>query len=139
MRTLTLAALVVALLAPTNAEAKDASTCSFQTVEAGTWTAYENELTIRCFAREFGVDPDYAVAIASRESGLNERAWNRTTDCRGLFQHLGRYWLPRVATYSRLLDRYAVKSTSAFNPRANSLVAMAMVRAGGWGPWTTAY
>ena len=135
-RLLTLAALTAALLIPTHAQAKDVTTCSFQTVQPGTWTPYENELTIRCFAREMGVDVDTALYIARRESGMDETAWNTSTDCRGLFQHLGRWWPSRVQTYGRLLARYDVKSTSAFNPRTNTLVAMAMARSG-WTPWTT--
>ena len=120
---------------PTPATAKDQTICAFQSVDAGSWTTHENELTIRCFARKIGVDADTAVLIATRESGLNELAHNAYTDCRGLFQHLGRYWPSRVQTYARLLSRYDVRSTSAYNPRTNALVAVAMARSG-WGPWS---
>jgi len=128
-------AIAAALTVPTPAHAKDTTTCSFQTVEAGIWTPYENELTIRCFARAMGVSADTAVYIARRESNLDEWAWNRSSNCMGLFQHLLRYWPSRVATYDALLDRYDVHDRAWSNPRANALVAMAMARSG-WGPWS---
>ena len=127
-------AIAAALTVPTPAHAKDTTTCSFQTVEAGIWTPYENELTIRCFARAMGVSETTAVYVARRESGLNEWAYN-SSGCGGLFQHMLRYWPSRVATYDALLDRYDVHDRAWSSPRANALVAMAMARSG-WGPWS---
>jgi hypothetical protein len=51
-----------------------------------------------------------------------------------LFQHIT--WTGRAALY---LHRWQFGKhawpTSAFDPRANAMVAAAMVASGGWGPW----
>jgi hypothetical protein len=80
----------------------------------------------------------YALAIADRESSFYPFAWNESSDCRGLFQMMGRYWNSRVDAY---LWRgwWAPKAkwpVSAFDPRANAITAARMVAAGGWGPWS---
>lgn len=80
-----------------------------------------------------------ALTIAGRESGLDAFAWNRSTDCRGLFQHLQTYWPGRVRVYLR--ERWFPNTwpdVSAFNGRANTIAAARMVRANGWSAWSTA-
>ncbi len=61
-----------------------------------------------------------AVAIIRRESGGSPTAWNRGSDCRGLFQIMARYY-PGV----RLFD-----------PVVNVRVALRLYRQSGWRPWS---
>lgn len=96
---------------------------------------------IHCAFRWGGIPSQIpeAVYVGDRESSLYPWAWNRSSDCRGLFQHMGRYWGSRARA---LLKRWWFPNTwpnvSAFNPRANVLVTVKMVRVGGWSPWSTA-
>jgi hypothetical protein len=77
----------------------------------------------------------YALAIADRESNFYAWAWNTSSDCRGLFQHMGRYWASRAETYL-FRGWFGKWPVSAFDPRANAIVTARMVAAGGWGPWS---
>ena len=94
---------------------------------------------IRCVFNYGGIgsQAEFAITIATRESGLNPWAWNRWSDCRGLFQHLGRYWPARAAALPRRFFP-AWPNSSAFFARPNVWAAMQMVRANGWGAWSTA-
>lgn len=111
--------------------------CTYQSLEPGHWTYRENHLTEECFAKKLGVSVATAHYVVDRESGHNEKAYNSYSGAAGLYQHLSRYWAGRVSAFDNLLDRYRVKNRSVWNPRANALVAMAMVRTSGWGAWTT--
>ncbi len=96
---------------------------------------------IRCIFDRFApAEASFAVVIAERESSLYPWAYNRATDCRGLFQHLGRYWPGRVEAYLERdwYRRDKWPELSAFNPHANAIAAAKMVRASGWGAWSTA-
>lgn len=95
---------------------------------------------IRCVFREVGIasQADYAVTIAGRESGLAPWAYNSSSGASGLFQHLAVYWpgrahaLPR-AQFPRWPD------SSVMRARPNAWAAARMVKASGWGAWTTAH
>lgn len=75
--------------------------------------------------------------IAYRESRFDPFAHNASSDARGLFQHLGRYWQDRVYGY---LDREEFPNTwagvSAYSARANALATARIVKRHGWGPWS---
>jgi len=77
----------------------------------------------------------YAIAIASRESGLDPYQEN-ASGAAGLFQHLRIYWPGRVAAY---LYEGAFPNTwpkvSPFHARANAIVAARMVKRYGWSAW----
>ena len=98
-------------------------------------TAHGNKRTVSCFAKKFNVSPDKARYIAHRESRFNEYAWNHASDCRGLYQHMYRYWNDRVYHWRHKLRHWHVKHPTWHNPRAQAVVTFAMVRHGGWGPW----
>jgi hypothetical protein len=119
------------------ANARSLKYCKFQTVSRGFWTDAEVARTVRCMANREGVSAWTALCIANRESGFEPRAWNSYSGAAGVFQHLIRYWPSRVSAYRATLRRYDVKHAAWYNPRANTAVAMAMARTGGWGPWTT--
>ena len=92
---------------------------------------------IRCVFNYYGLGSEIptALAISWRESHRLPWAWNRWSDCRGIFQHLGRYWSSRVYT---LLPRAWFPrwpNVSAFHARANVIAAARMVKASGWGAW----
>lgn len=94
---------------------------------------------IRCVFAENGIggQASYAVTIADRESGLAPWAYNSSSGASGLFQHLRSYWPGRArALPSRQFPRHP--DSSVFNARANAWAAARMVRASGWGAWTTA-
>jgi hypothetical protein len=93
---------------------------------------------IRCVFAEVGIPGEATTAyiIANRESGYAPWAHNQATDCRGMFQHMGRYWATRARGLPRAqFPRWP--NMSAFNARANVWVSAQMVRAGGWSPWST--
>jgi hypothetical protein len=75
-----------------------------------------------------------ALYVMNRESGGYPWALNSSSGCAGLFQHIT--WTGRASSY---LHRWQFGPNAwlptAFDPRANALVAAAMVRDGGWGPW----
>jgi hypothetical protein len=72
-----------------------------------------------------------ALMVADRESGFYPWALNSSSGCAGLFQHIT--WSGRA---SQFLDRWMFKPwPTAFDPRANAIVAAKMVAGGGWGPW----
>lgn len=75
-----------------------------------------------------------AVAIMERESHGYPWALNSSSGCAGLFQHIT--WDGR-ATYYLEPWMFApnVWVPSAFDPRANAIVAAKMVADHGWGAW----
>ena len=78
-----------------------------------------------------------ALYIAGRESGFDPFAYN-VSGAEGLFQHMQAYWCSRVNTYltkSEFPNQYP--SVSPFRARANAFVTARMVRAQGWGAWST--
>lgn len=60
------------------------------------------------------------LTIIRRESGGSPTAWNRSTDCRGLFQIMARYY----------------PGYRLFDPVVNIQVALRMYKARGWQPWS---
>ncbi len=94
---------------------------------------------IRCVFLRFAPE-ELATArvIATRESGFDPFAWNRASDCRGLFQHKGPYWPARVIAFLRPAQfPNSWPHVSAFNARANAIVTARYVRRNGWGAWST--
>lgn len=134
-RLLALAVLVAVLALPAApASATSKRYCSFQGLSKASWTVNEVQRTIRCFAWHLGVDVNTALYVAGRESGFRPRAFN-PSGCAGVYQHQLSYWDARVRAYSGLLERFKVRNTAWWNPRANILVAMGMVRDHGWSAW----
>jgi Transglycosylase SLT domain len=103
--------------------------CSYRHTVAG------NRATIRCFAHKMHVDAGRALAIAQRESGFNEWAYNASSGALGLFQHLRRYWDGRVRMAGRALRRWNVDHKAWHNPRVQSVVTFVYVHRFGWGAW----
>jgi hypothetical protein len=60
------------------------------------------------------------LTIIRRESGGSPTSWNRSTDCRGLFQIMARYY----------------PGYRLFDPVVNIQVALRMYKARGWQPWS---
>jgi hypothetical protein len=126
------AVIVVAVVVAVPADASNRHTCSYQSVDRGTWTPHENKMTVACFAKKYGVSPVEARAIAFRESRYNERTINYSSMALGLYQHLQRYWGERVRHYSDALTRWHVHHRVWTNPRAQAVVTMKMVAQYGW-------
>lgn len=75
-----------------------------------------------------------ALAIAHRESGDLIWPWAyNPSGCAGTYQHMLSLWPGRVARWWN--SAWLWKTPTAFNPRANVIVTMRMVHAGGWSPW----
>ncbi len=93
---------------------------------------------ITCVFRRFAPGNEAtAVAVARRESGLWPWAENSSSGCAGLFQHIT--WTERISMVPRWMFAPGYHP-SAFDPRANALVAAFMVAgvgawSPGWGPW----
>jgi hypothetical protein len=81
----------------------------------------------------------YALAIADRESGFYEWAYNPSSGASGLFQHLASMWPGRAASY--LYRGWFGKGAwppGPMDPRANAIVSARMVADPdiGWAPWS---
>jgi len=150
MRKLLVAAIVVACLAPSTAHAKPnlgrwRGPCS-------TWQMGENltpadwnrdparghrmitRLVTCVFDKYAPGNTSMALYVMERESSGYPWAINSSSGCAGLFQHIT--WTGRALAY---LHRWQFGPNAwlptAFDPRANALVAAAMVRLSGWAPW----
>ena len=76
-----------------------------------------------------------ALYVADRESGLYPWAYNASSGCMGLYQHIS--WDDRVQTFLRQeWFRRPLSELPWSDPRANAIIAARMVRAGGWSPWS---
>jgi hypothetical protein len=88
----------------------------------------------RLISRHFNPeDADSALGVIYYESRGKRRAWNRTSDARGLFQHLHRHWpwRSRQAGWA---------GWSEWSPGANAAVAAWLVyEHGGWKHWPNTY
>lgn len=121
------------------AQARDRSRqCTYQSLYSQSWTRTEVKKTVQCFAKKFGVSVSTAVYVADRESNFDRFAWNHSSDCRGIYQHMYPYWAGRVFTARKALHHYDVHDVRWMSPRAQAVVTFRMVKHGGWGPWTTA-
>lgn len=143
MRRLICTVLVGALLLiPTHAAfALDYDRCRFQDLEPHkTWSTWETQLTVQCFARKLlnGAEQRFASYVAYRESRFHHRAWNDSSNAAGVYQHLIQYWPGRVRASRRLLKRWDVKRLKWYNPRAQAVVSMGMVRRSNVG-WCVAW
>jgi len=130
-----IAAAVLVTAAPASAQVTPAHACRFQHLDQGTWTHHEVKVTVRCLAKRMNVDVRAALYIADRESNFYRFAWNHSTDCRGIYQHMYKYWAGRVSAHADKLNKYAVRNRTWSSPRAQAVVTFAMAKAHGWGPW----
>lgn len=130
-------AIVGVMGSSAQANVKPANACRFQNRQPATWTEDEVRWTVRCLATWMNVDVSQALYIANRESNFYRFAWNHSSDCRGIYQHMYKYWWGRVATHDDKLDKFAVHDREWSSPRAQAVVTFAMVKRGGWGPWST--
>ena len=135
-RLLIAAALVLPLAdSPASAEGPRFDECTYNNINATSWTTREVRLTIRCAFLKWrapgGVDK--ALSVAQCESGLNERAYN-PGGYAGLFQQAVEYWPDRFHTVPGW-DREL--STSIYNARSNAVVSARMAT-GGWSAWSCA-
>jgi len=71
---------------------------------------------------------DKAIAIATRESGLNPRAYNGSC-CYGLFQ------IYFTANRTFLATLGVTSATQLLDPTINARAAYAMYQRSGWAPW----
>jgi hypothetical protein len=94
---------------------------------------------IHCVFLQLGIPGEVptAVVVADRESGLAPWALNPSSGAAGIFQHIQSYWPARGRALPReQFPRWP--DSSVFNARANVWAAARMVKASGWGAWTTA-
>ena len=120
---------------PANANDWRMQECRYGGLTKGGWTQREVVLTIRCAVQKWSVDggSDFAVQVAACESGLRADASNGGNYL-GIYQHSARYWPTRLRTLAPAAWDKPLAS-SAFNARANVVVAIRMAHNGGWGPW----
>lgn len=135
-------ALIIAIPATTAAHATGGP-CSAPRFAYITRSEGRNHITtdvkalIGCAVREWSVPGGVttALCIANRESGFWPWAHNESSDARGLFQHLQRYWPDRATNDLHQWWMPNVWVPGAYNARANVLVSIRMAHRGGWGPW----
>lgn len=78
--------------------------------------------------------------VAERESGLLPWAYNSSSGCMGLFQHIeweGRMGALRQRWFTRSVNPNVDGHVGWWDPRANAIIAARMVAASGWGAWST--
>ena len=95
---------------------------------------------IRCAAERWGVDVSTALRVAECESGM--WPWAHGNENYGLFQHRGIYWQDRIGLLRERWfneaqwDRIKEVPAGPYIARANTIVAMKMVRNAGWSAWS---
>jgi hypothetical protein len=77
-----------------------------------------NEEIIRSI---FGSEAETALKVAKCESGMNEKARNKTSTARGLFQIMA--------------SIHGVKEKWLYDPMINTMIAKSLYDASGWNPW----
>lgn len=151
MKSILVAVIVAACIAPAvNAEAKPnlgrwrgpCSTFSYgENLTPASWAADPAKghrqvvhLVTCIFDKYAPGNASTAIAIMDRESSGYPWALNSSSGCAGLFQHIT--WTGRAVQYLR---RWQFGPNawlpSAFDPRANAIVAAHMVAISGWAPW----
>lgn len=98
------------------------------------WNDTEVRDVIRCVSRHFGVSTSTALRVANCESHYKAYAVSASGTYVGVFQHSRSEW-PSRQNWADRHNRWNIKE-SAFDARANTIVAMRMVRGGGWGAWS---
>lgn len=116
--------------------------CRFKTLtdRAGDddWTTREIALTIQCAVDHFPVygGAPKALDVAACESGLDEDEYGNPPYI-GVYQFHPSTWSGAYSRWRDFAQRWGVKS-SPWNGRSNVLIAIKMVHAGSWGPWSCA-
>lgn len=124
--------LLVTVAAP--ATPGHAETCTFQGLDAATWSPREEAKTTRCVLDRWSVPggiPKFTDVI-SCESDWNRLA--RNGDYRGLAQHAATYWPSRVRSY--MPDAWKVGPWQRWtNSRSQIVVTARMAHGSGWSAW----
>lgn len=112
------------------------SECRYGGLDKGGWTYREVRLTIECAVARWSVygGLSKALSVAECESGLNAQASNGGAYL-GVYQHSARYWPARQNALNPPAWDKAI-AESAFNARANVVVAIRMAHGSGWGAWS---
>jgi hypothetical protein len=110
--------------------------CRFQTLQRGTWTAREEQLTARCVVGRWPVEGGIAkfMSVGACESGWNRLASNGGNYL-GLFQHSSTYWPNRVRGYD---PPSWDLNPSPWNSRSQITVTARMAHGNGWSAWSCA-
>jgi hypothetical protein len=119
----------------TNAEWRQAE-CRFGGIDEGGWTYREVRLSIECSVAKWTVYGGLpkAMSVAECESGLNAYASNGGRYL-GVYQHAAAAWPSRQNSLNPdAWDKPIAES--AFNGRANVVVAIRMAHSSGWGAWS---
>jgi len=97
---------------------------------------------IRCAARRWPVPggPEAALEVARCESGFRPDAYadGDAGAYAGVYQHRLAYWPARARSLLRPAWFGGRAVPSAYNARANVVVAVRMAHASGWGAWACA-
>ena len=111
--------------------------CRFQSLDPGTWTQHEEDVTTWCVLNRWPVPGGIAKfrSVIDCESGWSRFAVNLGGPYVGLAQHALKAWADRVAQYR---PRWWTLGLSWLNSRTQIVVTALMVRAQGWGPWACA-
>lgn len=138
------AVLTTSVLAGSEALAETSRACTgwqYRVEHTTPLTARERRMKrlLKCVFREVGIpgEGEYAGVIADRESGFAPWAYNASSGASGLMQHLRSYWPTRARGLPKAQFPRWPRS-SVFNARANAWAAARMVKASGWGAWSTA-
>lgn len=144
-RLLTMAVLVAIILTPLPAEAADQQDwrwerCRFKNLDVkdGGWSTREIARTIECAVDHFPVygGPAKAKGVASCESGMDAYEYGNPPYM-GVYQFHPSTWDGATNRWQDFMRRWAVRD-APFNGRSNVLIAIKMVHAGSWGPWSCA-
>src|SRR5262245_26323943 len=103
----TLCVLMVGFVAVIRVDAATSKTwwrmreCRFQSLQQGTWTPHEEQLTASCAVRHFPVSGGLAQvdSVVACESGWNRLARSASGSYVGLFQHDVSAYVSRINAY----------------------------------------
>ena len=129
--------LAATLLVPLGAASAPATDrpgpCALDRVENETVRQWVKRV-IRCAERRWEVPGGAAkaICIAKVESGLNPKAVSAGGEYLGVFQHAASAWPDRYRDWTR---RVWELDERALNGRTNTIVAIRMASANGWGAW----
>ena len=112
--------------------------CRFQSLQRGTWTPHEEQLTASCAVRHFPVSGGLPKleSVISCESGWNRLAESPTGSYVGLAQHSASAYVYRIHAYQPAA--WDVPLSTNWRNARGQLVMTARMAQGGWGPWSCA-
>jgi hypothetical protein len=144
-RLLTAALVVAAMFTPAVAAGADHQDswrwdrCRFKHLDGDAgWSIREVARTIECAVDHWPVDGGIgkAKSVAACESGMDADEYGNPPYM-GVYQFHPDTWSRATSNWENFMERWSVRD-APFNGRSNVLLAIRIVHAGSWSPWSCA-